>query len=99
VSRFVVVASLKDGMRDRARALVAAGPPFDPTQTGLSSHEVHVSDREVVFVFEGPESRAAVERLAGDPAVWGAAADWRSILAGRPRIAEQVFGWSRDEPG
>jgi hypothetical protein len=91
----VVVASLKDGARERARELIAAGAPFEPEVTDLAAHQVYVTEREVVFVFEGAEPRAAVERLAGDPDVWRAAAAWREILAGRPRLAEQAYDWSR----
>lgn len=97
MSRLLVVAPLKDGVRERARELVAGGPPFEPEGTSLTSHQVYLTEREVVFVFEGAEPRAAVEELAGDPSVWRAAASWRDILAGRPRLAEQAYDWSRAE--
>ena len=29
--------------------------------------------------------------------MWRAAAAWRDILAGRPRLAEQVYDWSRSD--
>jgi len=94
-SRLVVVAQLKDGTRERARELVGEGPPFELEGTGLSGHQVYVTEREVVFVFEGAHPRTAVEELAGDPSVWRAASAWREILAGRPRLAEQAYDWSR----
>jgi len=84
-------------MRERARELIADGPPFDPEGTGLIAHQVYVTEREVVFVFEGAKPRAALEQLAGDPSVWRAAAAWRDILTGRPRLAEQAYDWSRRE--
>ena len=99
MSRLVVVAPLKEGMHERASALIAEGPPFEPAGTELSAHQVYLTDREVVFVFEGTEARAAVEQLAGDPGVWRSATSWRAILAARPRLAEQAFAWSRAEPG
>ena len=37
------------------------------------------------------------EQLAGDAGMWRAAAAWRDILAGRPRLAEQVYDWSRSD--
>lgn len=98
MSRFVVVAPLKVGARTAAQALLAEGPPFDPEGTPLERHDVFVTDREVVFLFEGPEAQEAVQKLAGDPAVWRAAARWRELLAGRPRIAEDVYSWTRTGP-
>jgi hypothetical protein len=77
------------------QALLAEGPPFDPGATPLERHDVFVTDREVVFLFEGPEAREAVQELAGDPGVWRAAARWRELLAGRPRIADDVYAWER----
>jgi hypothetical protein len=95
VSRLVVVVPLRDGAREEARRLIAEGAPFDLERSDLTRHEVFLTDREVVFVFEGDEPRAAVERLAGDPDVWRAAGAWRACLAGRPRIADEAFAWSR----
>jgi hypothetical protein len=93
------VAPLKDGIRERAAELIANGPPFEPEGTALAGHEVYLTDREVVFVFEAEQPRAALEELAGDPSVWRAAGAWREILAGRPRIAEQAYGWRRSDGG
>lgn len=95
MSRVVVVAPLKEGARETARLLIEEGPPFDPGATSLVRHHVYLTDREVVFAFEGPEARATVERLVGDPGVWKAATAWRDCLAGRPRIAEETFAWAR----
>jgi hypothetical protein len=95
VSRIVVVASLKPGSRDAARLLIENGPPFDPGATALTAHEVFLTDREVVFVFEGENARAIVEELVGDPGVWRAATSWRECLDGRPRLADESYGWAR----
>ena len=96
MSKLVVVAPLRDGARESARLLIADGPPFDPAASALERHEVYLTEREAVFVFEGPEPRAEVERLIGDPGVWRAASAWRECLAGRPRIADRSFTWSRE---
>ena len=95
MSWVVVVAPLREGARDTARLLVAGGPPFDPERTPLVRHHVYLTDKEAVFTFEGPDARAAVEGLVGESNVWKAAAAWRECLAGRPRIAEEVFAWDR----
>ena len=92
MSRLAVVVPLRDGERDRARSLIRAGPPFDLHESGLESHYVFVTDSEVVFLFAG-ESRAAIERLAGEAHLWTAASAWKDVLAGPPRIAEDAYAW------
>jgi hypothetical protein len=62
---------------------------------GLERHHVFVGEREVVFIFEGDSANAAVDSLSQSPRVQNAAVRWRGILAGRPRLAEERFGWTR----
>lgn len=97
MKRFVVVAPLRESMRDQARVLIEQGPPFDLTQTTLASHEVFLTAREAVFVFEGASAKDAVEQLIGEPGVWRSAAAWTECLAGRPRLAEEKFSWIRPD--
>jgi hypothetical protein len=96
MSRVVVVLPLREGSQETARLLIADGPPFDLGASALVKHEVYVTEREAIFVFEGADPRAEVDRLVGDPSVWRAAAAWRECLAGRPRIADEAFTWSQD---
>jgi hypothetical protein len=90
-----VVVPIKRGTAEAARQLVEAGPPFDLERLGLERHHVFVSEREVVFFFEGDSASAAVDALSRSPSVLNAAVRWRGILAGRPRLAEEQFGWTR----
>ena len=55
---------------------------------------VFVSEREVVF-FEGDSATGAVDALSRSPGVLKAAVRWCRILAGRPRLAEERFRWTR----
>jgi hypothetical protein len=86
---------IRRGAAEAARRLVEEGPPFDVEGVGLERHHVFVSEREVVFFFEGDSATAAVDALSRSPSVLTAAARWRRILGGRPRLAEERFGWSR----
>lgn len=97
MNRVAVVAPLKYGAYQDAKQLIESGPPFDPTETPLVCHEVFLSDTEVVFVFEGPDVGEAVAQLAADPSVWRAAGAWADLLAGKPRIADESYRWSRDD--
>ena len=90
-----VVVPIRRGTAEAARRLVEEGPPFDVERLGLERHHVFVSEREVVFFFEGDSATAAVEALSRSPRVLNAAVRWRGILAGRPRLAEERFGWTR----
>jgi hypothetical protein len=90
-----VVVPIRRGTAESARRLVEAGPPFDVEDLGLERHHVFLSEREVVFFFEGDSAAAVVDALSRSPRVLKAAARWRSILAGPPRLAEERFGWTR----
>jgi hypothetical protein len=90
-----VVVPIRRGAAEAARRLLEEGPPFDVEDVGLERHHVFVSEREVVFFFEGESATAAVDALSRSPSVLTAAVRWRGILAGRPRLAEERFGWTR----
>jgi hypothetical protein len=95
MTRLVVVVPLKEGARARARALLDEGPPFDLESAALDRHDVFLTEREVVFVFDAAGEAATLELPADDPGLWKAAAAWRECLGGRPRKAEVAFSWER----
>lgn len=96
MSRLVLVASIKEGVGERVRELLAQGPPFELERTAVEWHDVYVTEREVIFVFESSTEQAL--RIPGDdPAVWKAAAAWQQCLAGRPRKATTAFSWTRTD--
>jgi hypothetical protein len=97
LSRVVVVLPLKEGVQERAAAVLEQGPPFDPEQAGLERHQVFLTDREAIFVFEA-EAGDALDRLVKDTTLWGAAAAWKELVAGPPRLAEEAFSWVRAHP-
>ena len=94
-ARVAVVVPIRRGTAEAARQLVEEGPPFDVEGLGLERHHVFVSEREVVFFFEGDSAAEAVDALSQSLRVLKAALRWRGILAGRPRLAEERFGWTR----
>jgi hypothetical protein len=97
MGRLVVIASLREGKRARARELLEQGPPFELEGTVFDRHEVHLTDREVVFVFEGPGSSHALTLPGEDRNIWRAAEAWGECLAGSPRVARTEFSWHRVE--
>jgi hypothetical protein len=92
--RATVVVPIAEGSRERVRRLAADRPPFDPADVLLTRHQVLVTDREAIFVFE-TESERALEALLGRLDVSAAAAAWADVVAGPARLAEVVYAWER----
>jgi hypothetical protein len=93
VSRLVVVVPLKEGAAEKARELLAKGPPFDLETTDFDCHEVYVSEREAVFLFETPGPSATLKLPGEDPSLWKVAAAWQPLLANKPRKALTAYSW------
>lgn len=93
VDRVAVVLPLKPDALERARELIAEGPPFDPADKSLAQHEVFVTGSEAIFVFTGTDACESVRAIMRDTAVWPAAERWGACLADRPRLAEAGFAW------
>jgi len=91
----VVVAPLKADTAERVRELLADGPPFDVDNTVFERHAVHVTDREVVFVFEGEGPSSKLVLTAENPELWRSAKAWQECLAERPRVARTGYSWQR----
>jgi hypothetical protein len=89
-----VVVPLAEGAVARARELAAQGPPFDPGDTRLIRHQLLLTESEAIFVFEA-ESGTELEALLSQTALWAAAAAWRDLIAGPPRLAEVAYKWER----
>jgi len=100
-ARVDLVVPLKPGSRERARELVADGPPFE--LSGFAEHQVYLGADDVVFSFAGPEVERAVQQAMTRPEVWRAGIAWRRCIAGRPEAAppgfdpadgrELIFSW------
>jgi hypothetical protein len=88
----IVVPLRKRALADAA-ALIEQGPPFDLEAIGVERHDVLLSEREVIFLFEGTQLDETMQRLLRDPSVWQAASGWAQVIAGPPRLVEQRFGW------
>ncbi len=92
--RIAVVLPLREDAHEAVRALLAAGPPFDPDALGLDGHQVFLTASAAVFIFESDLGAGALERLLQDPELWQSAAAWHDYLDGPPQIAEDVFSWT-----
>jgi hypothetical protein len=93
-SRAVLVLPLVEGAQERVAELLRQGPPFDLDEVGLRRHQAFVTEREAVFLFEA-ETPGAAERLLSSSRLWAAAAAWKDLVAGPPRLADNAFSWVR----
>ena len=99
MERVAIVARLKPGAEERARKLLAAGPPFDLSASRIERLSVFLSAGEVIFIFEGHEVEWIVDDLIDGPTQYElhrALDDWRSIVDGPPRIAREQFAWDSE---
>lgn len=97
MNRLVIAARLLPDTHDQAEALLRRGPPFEPGEIGLHLHGAYLTASEVVFVFEAPEVEWIVSDIGNDPILSTAFAPWRALLDGPPRVAHELYFWSRDD--
>ena len=95
--RATVVVPLQAGALDGVRKLVANGPPFDPSKTALTQHQLLLTEQEAIFVFEA-QTEEGLAALLGQLDIWAAAVAWRDLVAGPPRLAAVAYAWERPEP-
>jgi nucleotide-binding universal stress UspA family protein len=94
VQRLLVVVTLRPGAAGAAADLIAEGPPFDLAAHGLGRHGVYLSEREVVFTFEGRSIERLLSAIVNDPVHGGAFARWAPLTVGSPRLVLERFHWS-----
>lgn len=90
----VVVAHLKPDAYDEACALINQGPIFALEDTGLTRNAVFCTQREVIFLFEGPDAESTVERMLNDPVASAQLSIWAHLVDGVPVRAARTFEWS-----
>ena len=95
--RLAVVLPVREEAREAVRELLASGPPFDPDLLGLERHQVFLTASEAIFIFESRRGADALAPLLQTPELWQSAAAWHDYLSGPPRIAEDVFSWTRED--
>jgi hypothetical protein len=96
MDRLMIVARLRPGAHEKAEALIAKGPPFDPEALGFHSHAAYLAADEVVFLFEAPEVEWIVNDVVDDPRISAAFGPWHDLIEGAPRLAHERFYWSRE---
>jgi hypothetical protein len=87
MEQYVIAARLKPGKTAEAEQMLATGPPFDPSDAGLSCHAAYVTPEDVYLLFEGEAARTTALRVAREHPV--EVSRWQAIVIGLPhRVAE-----------
>lgn len=92
-----VVVPLAEGRAEVVEEFLAEGPPFDPKGIGLESHQVFLTDREAVFVFDTVEGARAFERILAEPDFWDVVPAWEHSVSAEPRIGTLVYEWRESQ--
>ena len=96
MNRLGVIAKLKPDVEGRAEALIAEGPPFDPSGLGFERHSVYLAGDHAVFVFEGARLDHLMHSVVKNRLSVGAFRQWKSLLDGMPRVAREAYHWERE---
>ena len=91
-TRIAFTARIRTGQRDRLAAMLAEGPPFDPSAAGFTRHWVYLGDDDVVFVFEGPDPLTAVRRLSAERELLRKTVRMAGLVHA-PHFLGEVYAW------
>jgi hypothetical protein len=102
MKQVLVVFQLREGSEPEAARLAAAGPPFDPEDSGFKRLAVYLTHREAIFVLEGEEPEWREDDLVDDylqPALRDRLDEWRKLAEAETWPVHPVFYWeaSADE--
>src|SRR5215210_3494387 len=94
---FLITVRIRRGSSAAVRRILREGPPFDLGDTSLERHMIFLAGNELVLLFEGHHAEEEVGRLLARPRVFGQVSRLGAHLAGRPRMPEEVFSWTKAE--
>jgi hypothetical protein len=101
LDRFVLVARLQPGGRERAQELLTehSALGMEELETHLDRHTIFLTETEVIFVFEGEGAPEAVRAIFNDPVRSTVVGRWLPLFAGPLHQALQAYAWERDGDG
>jgi hypothetical protein len=95
--RFVLLAALKPGAREQALELLEKAADTEDHEAVTERQSVFLSDRDVVFLFEGEDARASVRELLNDPVRSTFLGSWLPLLDGPLHRAYEAFFFERSD--
>jgi hypothetical protein len=94
MDRYVLVARLKPGSRERAQELLAEHPLHDGPRAAFDREAIFLSETEVVFLVEGPDADASVKAIFDDPSLTEIG-HWIPLFDGPLHRAPEAYFWER----
>ena len=96
MDRFVLVAHLKPGGRQRAEELLAEHSALgSELDSAFDRHAIFLSETEVVFFFEGAGTHESVRAIFNDPAQSTLLGRWYPLFDGSLHRAAEAYLWER----
>jgi hypothetical protein len=94
MDRYVLVARLKPGSRERAQELLAEHPMHEGVWATFDREAVFLTETEVVFFVEGPDADKAVKAIFDDPSATEIGY-WIPLFDGPLHRAPEAYFWER----
>ena len=95
MDRVVLLARLKDGARDRAEQLLTDAARADAPQDAFERGTIFLTDREIVFLFEGADADETVRAILDDPVRSTVLTPWLPLFEGPLHPVRQAYSWER----
>jgi hypothetical protein len=89
--RVVLLAALKPQARERALELLEEAANKEDHEAVTERQSVFLSDRDVIFLFEGEDARASVRELLNDPVRSTFLGSWLPLFDGPLHRAQEAF--------
>jgi hypothetical protein len=93
--RVVLLAALKPGARERALELLEEAANREEHEAVTERQSVFLSDRDVIFLFEGEDARDAVRELFDDPVRSTFLGSWLPLFDGPLHAAYEAYFFQR----
>ena len=93
--QIAVIADIRPGKRERLKAELEQGPPFDLAEHGFTRHHAFLGETDVVLVFEGDRPLGDARKLAASLGLTHLTR--MATLAANPRVLSESFTWEAAE--
>lgn len=93
--RVVLLAALKPEARERALELLGEAADKEDHEAVTERQSIFLSDRDVIFLFEGEDAQASVRELVNDPVRSTFLGSWLPLFDGPLHRAQEAFFFER----
>ena len=89
----MLVARLRQGVRERADQRLTAGARADAPEEAFDRGAIFLSDSEVVFILEGARAEEAARGILDDPVKSTVITPWLQLFDGPLHRAREAHSW------